>query len=181
MNTLVLFGSPHQDGATKALADAFIDALPQGDTVTWVDSFALAAQPCRDCGGCREIRGCVQPDLDAFYPLLEETDRLVIATPIYNRSFSAPLKTLIDRLQPYWSARFVRGERPPIERPKTAFLLTACESDPSEDGAIVEQQLRPALTVLNAAFVGAVHAVGCRNGHCPPAFLKQAQDLAAKA
>lgn len=178
MNTVILFGSPHKNGATKALADAVLAALPPADTVTWVDTFALEPRPCRDCGFCRTHRGCVQPDLAAFYPLLEEADRLIVATPVYNRSFSAPLKALIDRLQPYWSARFVRGERPPIARAKQAVLLTCCESEPSEDGAVVEQQLRPALTVLNAAFVGAVHATGCHDGVCAPAFLEQARDLA---
>ncbi len=177
MNTVILFGSPHKNGATKALTEALLASLPSTDTVTFVDAFALEPRPCRDCGFCRKHRGCVQSDIAAFYPLLEDADRLIVATPVYNRSFSAPLKTLIDRLQPYWSARFVRGERPPIARAKQAVLLTCCESDPSEDGAMVEQQLRPALTVLNAAFVGAVHATGCHDGMCPPTFLEQAKFL----
>lgn len=165
METVILFGSPHQNGVTAELLNALKTSLPADETLTQVDCFALGAKPCVDCGGCKRQRGCVQHDLDEVYAAIERADRLVVATPIYNRSFSAPLKTVIDRLQPYWCARFVRGEKPPIAKPKQAVLLTTCESAAETgDGAVVEAQLRPALTVLNASFVGAVHASDCGKG-----------------
>lgn len=177
METVILFGSPHKHGVTAELLAAFTASLPQEETITQIDCFALAAAPCRDCGGCKHTRGCVQHDLDEVYAAVERADRLVFATPVYNRSFSAPLKTVIDRLQPYWCARFVRGEKPPIAKPKQAVLLTTCES-PAEsgDGKVVEAQLRPALTVLNATFVGAVHAADCGNG-LPPTAITAAKGL----
>lgn len=178
METLIVFGSPHSVGATARLLQAFTAALPAEETVTVIDCFARPPLPCRDCGGCREEIRCVQRDLDDVYAALERADRLVIATPVYNRSFSAPLKALIDRLQPYWCARFVRGVKPPIARPKQAVLLTTCDSPAARgDGAVVESQLRPALTVLNAAFAGAVHAADCGGG-CHTADLAAAADLA---
>lgn len=175
MNTLVFFGSPHTDGATARLLAAFTAARPM-DHITRIDCFDRQPAPCRDCGACRTAPGCVRHDLDDVYAALPAAHLLVFATPVYNRSFSAPLKTVIDRFQPYWAARFCRNKRPPIAQPKLAVLLTTGDSG-REDGAFLEAQLRPALTVLNASYRGAVHATGCR-GDCRAADRSAAAALA---
>ncbi len=153
---LVLFGSPHKDGATARLLAACLGGIGAA-TLTQFDAFAVTAAPCDDCGCCREVNGCRHRDLDAFYEALEAADVLVIATPVYNRAFPAPLKTMLDRLQRYWSARFVRGVRPPIAVPKKTILLTAAGADRA-DGVYLEKQLAPTLTVLNSAPAVCVHA-----------------------
>lgn len=153
---LILFGSPHQNGATAALLNAALDGI--GDAaVTRFDAFSLNPAPCDDCRRCRVTDGCRHRDLDAFYEALEAADVLVFATPVYNRSFPAPMKAVLDRLQRYWSARFVREIRPPIAKHKTALLLTVGGADRG-DGACLEQQLAPILTILNSAPAVAVHA-----------------------
>ncbi len=153
---LVLYGSPHKEGTTAHLLAACLDGIGEA-AVTRFDAFSLAASPCDDCGVCRETNGCHHRDLDVFYDALEAAEVLVFATPVYNRSFPAPLKAVIDRLQRYWSARFVRGVRPPITTPKKTVLLTAAGADRA-DGVQVETQLAPVLTVLNSAPALAVHA-----------------------
>ena len=153
---LVLYGSPHKDGTTARLLAACLDGIGAA-TVTRFDAFSLAAAPCDDCGVCRKADGCRHRDLDGFYEALEAADVLVVATPVYNRSFPAPLKAVIDRLQRYWSARFVRGVRPPIATHKKAVLLTAAGADRA-DGVQVVTQLAPVLTVLNSTPAIAVHA-----------------------
>ncbi len=156
LRVLVLFGSPHTEGSTARLLTACLEGM--GDVaVTRFHAFDIAAAPCDDCGFCREANGCRHRDLDAFYEALEAADVLVVATPVYNRAFPAPLKTLLDRLQRYWSARFVRGIRPPIARPKKTVLLTAAGADRT-DGHYLAEQLAPTLTVLNSAPALCVHA-----------------------
>ena len=153
---LVLFGSPHPDGATAHLLSACLDGM--GDiTLTRFDAFTTAVAPCDDCGYCREVNGCRHRDLDEFYAALEAAEVLVIATPVYNRAFPAPLKAFLDRLQRYWSARFVRGVRPPIATPKKTVLLTTAGADRA-DGAKLATQLAPTLTVLNSTPALCVHA-----------------------
>lgn len=117
-----------------------------------------AVQPCDDCRWCYAKAGCSKPDLDELYILLEQADVLVIASPVYNLSFTVPLKALLDRTQRYWAARFVRGERPPIQRPKRVVLLTTAEKD-AHGGDMLEQQLKPTLTILNARLAASVHCV----------------------
>lgn len=153
---LILFGSPHTDGATAKLLAACVEGLPTAQ-VTRFDCFALSPAPCDDCRVCRRADGCRHRDLDAFYAALEDADVLIFAAPVYNRSFPAPMKAILDRLQRYWSARFIRGVRPPIQKPKTAVLLTVGGAKRG-DGAFLEQQLAPILTILNSAPALAVHA-----------------------
>lgn len=172
---LILNGSPHSHGATAQLLEAFAEALPETAAVTQVNTFALSPAPCDDCGYCRARDGCAKHDLDEVYALLEQADVLVWATPVYNYGFPAPLKALIDRCQRYWSARFVRQQRPPIARAKQAVLLTTCGEDSSVGGQLLEQQLCPQLTILNAQLVACVHRTGCDSDADAQPALEQAR------
>lgn len=155
---LLLFGSPHKNGSTAQLVKVLREACsPEYVWDIWY-CFDHEVKPCDDCRYCYHNDGCSKTDLDIFYSLLESVDLLVIATPVYNLSYSAPLKTLLDRTQRYWASRFVRGKRPPIQRAKKAILLTVAELD-SDGGNMVERQLRPTLTILNATLTASVHVL----------------------
>ena len=151
--TLILFGSPRRDGVSACLLDVCVGATKNA---TVVDCYKKAVAPCDDCRGCHTRVGCVKRDMDDVYAALEEAERLIFIAPVYNRSFPAPMKAMIDRLQCYWAKRFVHGVRPPIAVPKTALLITAAGSD-RNDGAHLLEQLKPALTVLHVTDVQAVH------------------------
>lgn len=147
-HVLVIYGSPKSDGATKKLCDSYL-AKEGISTYQWYDCFHEMPTPCNDCGYCKTHDGCSKPDLQSFYTALEQCDFLIIATPIYNNSFPAPLKALIDRLQVYYNARFCRGIRPPVRIQKeVALLLTAGGSKDCSE--LIVSQLRPVLTVINA-------------------------------
>lgn len=173
-NLLTILGSPHARGNSARLLAACGQALPAAVwRETAVSAFALNPIPCDDCGYCRLADGCSKPDLKAFYAALESADALIVATPVYNRSFPAPLKALLDRTQRYWSARFVRGVRPPVGRPKRAVLLVSSDSGGEEDARLLEHQLLPTLTILNAKLVGSVYAGNGEDDAC----LQKARDV----
>lgn len=157
MNTVLLFGSPRKHGITAGMTARLLD----GTTHTAFDAYQLSAKPCTDCRGCY-AGPCVHRDLDDFYAALEQADRLVIATPVYHLSFPAPLKAILDRTQPYWAARFVRGVRPPIAVPKQVIVLSHAEKD-AHAGELLIKQLAPALTVLNARIAATVHCTADGN------------------
>lgn len=161
---LVIFGSPHAEGPTARLTGAALAALPEGTRMMLWDCYARMPAPCNDCGYCRRQEGCSKRDLDEFYEDLEAADRLLFATPVYHGSFPAPMKAVLDRLQRYWSARFVLGIRPPIQKPKQGVLLTVSGSPSDEGGRLIERQLAPHLTVLNTVLIGAVHYTGADSG-----------------
>lgn len=154
---LIINGSPHQNGHTARLIAAAREALPAGAAVTQWDCYRQMPVPCDDCGYCRHKDGCSKRDLDEFYTALEQADLLIFASPVYHRSCTGPMKILLDRLQRYWSARFVRGVRPPIPKPKKALLITVSGSPTPEGGGILESQLSPQLTVLNTRLTGGIH------------------------
>ena len=160
-NVLAVLASPRPAGVSARLLDAFLAALPQdsGRAVVRFSCYERRPLPCDDCRYCTKKEGCSKRDLDDFYAALEEADILVIATPVYHLSFPAPLKALIDRLQRYWSARFLLDKRPPIARAKQLVLLTVSGSPSPEGGPLLERQLAPPLTVIHAKQAASVHVL----------------------
>lgn len=156
---LAILGSPRPAGHSAALLDAFLSAFP-AERTTRFSCFERRPHPCDDCRYCAKREGCSKRDLDDFYAALEAADRIVMATPVYNLSFPAPLKALIDRLQRYWSARFLLGKRPPIHRKKALVLLTVSGSSGEEGGPFLEKQLAPPLTVIHASLAASLHVTG---------------------
>ena len=81
--------------------------------------------------------------------MIRRAELLVFATPVYNLTFPAPLKAIVDRFQRYFEARFALGLRPPIEKPKKAALLMTLGSKDMFGAEVVEKQLRMAFSVMN--------------------------------
>lgn len=176
---LAIQGSPHRNGVCARMLDAFLEELPPDAGITRFDCYRRRPVPCDDCRTCARREGCAKRDLDDFYAALEEAALLVIATPVYNLSFPAPLKALIDRLQRYWSARFLLGKRPPIEKEKRLVLLTVSGSPSPEGGGMLERQLAPVLTVIHARQAAAVHALHADSPDFDISpWLKQAREAA---
>ena len=73
---------------------------------------------------------------------------IIIASPVYNMSFPAPMKAIIDRMQRYYSARFFLHKRPPIAKYRPVALLLSAGSK-EEDGVLAAQQLKKIFTVTN--------------------------------
>lgn len=154
---LTISGSPHRDGTSSKMLQCFTELLEDFSVehsflLRRYDAFECGFAPCIDCRACRTFEGCVNPDMDEFYRDFETADGIVIATPIYNLSFPAPLKAILDRTQRYYNARFSLGKRPPIAKHRPAALLMTA-GDPNEDGAIAAQQLRRSFTVTNCTLV----------------------------
>ena len=153
---VLINGSPRADGYIARMTQTFLQACGQPE-VYRVDCFARPILPCDDCRYCHTHAGCAKRDMDEIYRRIEQADRLVFVSPVYHGGFPAPMKALIDRLQCYWAARFVRGESPAAFPPKQAVLLSAGGAPGDAGGKALAEQLRPPLTVLHAALAGTVH------------------------
>ena len=146
----MIFASPRADGNTAALLREFLAEYP-GAEIERFDAYALAAAPCTACGACEKTGKCVARDLDALFAACESCDILVLASPVYNYDFPAPVKAVLDRAQPYYHKNFERGAADPAR--KGYLLLTAgCSGKYAFD--IMERQFRLFCRELGVTFAG---------------------------
>lgn len=179
-SVLVLYGSPHPKGKTWQLYESFARTIPKNADITVYSAYKNRPSPCVDCGFCTRQDGCSQHDLDDFMRAFETCDIIVLVTPVYYNSFPAPLKAVIDRFQRYYSARFSRGIKPPIAKPRLAAVLATCGSDEREGLNEIKEQFKRAATVLNCTMAGAAFARGTDANGVPAKALESARRLGEK-
>ena len=179
---LVLFCSPNSHGHTRMLLDSFLE--PFKGRADWeeareLDLYALAPRPCAGCRQCAQKEACQFDDLDSFDKELRKSDLLVVASPVYNASFPAPMKALLDRTQRYFEARFSLGKQPPVKKHRDAVLLLAMGSEEDFAVEVASYQLKRAFSVMNTRLTGCAvwDATDLGRQHLLPA-QKKAQSLA---
>lgn len=133
MKILVLNGSPRANGATKRMINAFVSGAESvSNQVSVVDVCRKKIAGCLACEYCHD-KGhgtCIQKDdMQEIYELLQETEMLVIASPIYYHGLSGQLKCVIDR---FYSAAYPMK---PKHLKKAAMFLSSGDSD-MYDGAM---------------------------------------------
>ena len=100
MKILVLTGSPHKNGTTNNLTEAFIKgATENGHEVTRIDTAFKDIHPCIACERCHETeKGCVfKDDMEEVNEHLLSADAVVFVSPVYYYDITAFLKSCIDR------------------------------------------------------------------------------------
>ena len=152
-HALVLFSSPHKDGHTKKLLEAFLDGLKGKDwQVKSLDICKVNIHPCIACGYCQKADGCAFRDLDEFDRDLRACDLLLIATPVYNLSFPAQLKAVIDRF--YANNESLMGK-------KKAVFLTAMADEDQKTASGANASFDLMADYLGWEIVGRLNVGGC--------------------
>lgn len=102
MKILILNGSPRPSGNTAAMVAAFSDgAREAGHDVTVVDVCKKKIAGCLACEYCHtkgEGQCIQQDDMQEIYPVLDEAEMIVLASPIYYHSFTGQLQCAINRI-----------------------------------------------------------------------------------
>ena len=137
MEILVLNGSPRPNGNTAAMVEAFVEgAREKGHAVHIVPVCQMHIAGCVACEYCHQERSgherqCVQrDDMQEVYPLLDEAEMIVLASPIYYHNFTGQLQCAISRIYAL--------DKP--KKLKKAALLLSSGSDHVYSGAIFEYQ-----------------------------------------
>jgi len=101
---LGLCGSPRAKATEYALREALRMLEERGfETVYWGVRGKRIGY-CTHCDHCMKGEGCIQrDDVQGLYPLFEEAEGLVIATPVYNGAVSAQIKAVMDRTRALFS------------------------------------------------------------------------------
>lgn len=102
MKIIILNGSPRPNGNTTAMIEAYkTGAERAGHHVTVFDVCRMNIKGCLACEHChtKEFRKCVQQDdMWKIYPVLDEAEMIVLASPIYYHGFSGQLQCAINRI-----------------------------------------------------------------------------------
>lgn len=129
---IVLNGSPRKNGNTSALIREFTKgAEKKGHTVETFFLNSMDIHGCRGCygGGKDPSSPCViKDDMEQIYPVYNEADIVVVASPLYFWGISGQLKTAFDRL--FAVAEGAEGFHSPK---KDSVLLMAAESTEYEE------------------------------------------------
>ena len=101
MKILVLNGSPHLNGATSDMVNAFAQGAKEaGHEVEIINVAHKNIHGCMACEYCREKEQgicCQKDDMQAIYPEILSSDMVVFASPIYYFTLSAQLQAAIHR------------------------------------------------------------------------------------
>jgi multimeric flavodoxin WrbA len=97
---LVVVGSGIKKGNTDKLADAFIKGAEEaGHIVTKVFLGDKTINGCTGCNACRWGKPCVlKDDMQDIYPLYQQCDTVVLASPLYFWTITARIKAFLERL-----------------------------------------------------------------------------------
>jgi hypothetical protein len=109
MKVVAFNGSPRVDGNTDILLGETLGAIQEaGSTITVFRLNDMNLKPCQNCGGCEKTGVCViEDDMKEIYTAIRETDRVVVASPIFFFGLSAQTKIMIDRCQALWCEKYL--------------------------------------------------------------------------
>lgn len=126
MRTLGIAGSPRESGNTRILLEkALAGAESAGAKVEEVVLNDSDFCPCQECGGCDDTGECIyEDDMHALYEKLMETDRIILASPIFFGSLPAQVKMMIDRCQCLWVAKYVLKKAQPEKKKRKGVFIS---------------------------------------------------------
>lgn len=95
---LGICGSPRKQATEYVLQEALSMMEEKGFETKFFTVRGKNIGPCRHCDYCMREKECIlKDDMYQVYPLIQEAQGLIMATPIYNGGLSANLKAVMDR------------------------------------------------------------------------------------
>lgn len=135
MKITMLFGSPHKQGTTNVLAEAFMKGAQEaGHEVTRLNLAQMKIGGCMACDYCsRTKQGCIQKDdMQQVEPAVEQAQLIVLATPLYYYGMSAQLKAAIDRFYSFSG---------PLREKKVVLLAACADGEGAMDALLAHYEI----------------------------------------
>jgi multimeric flavodoxin WrbA len=100
MKVLGIEGSPRKNGNTEKLVRRILDGAEEAGAETdFIKLVELSINHCRGCGTCRGTGECVQKDdMDKVVEAIQQSDVIVLGSPIYVWQVTGITKDFMDRL-----------------------------------------------------------------------------------
>ena len=156
MNILAINASPRK-GNTEFMLDVLLDSARENNAETEI--IELRKKNIKFCSGgdncCPKTGRCyIDDDMPEIYKKLEQADIIILASPTYFSNVSARMKNFMDRCNPYYFNKKLKG--------KKAFLLGVG----GEETSIKEMLniMKTFLNLLEIGHIGSYSAVADKAG-----------------
>lgn len=151
MKILAIHGSPRKGNSEILLNEALKHCKKNFVEIDFINPCNLNISGCTACDGCRHTGQCIiSDDMEIVYPLLKQSDRVIIASPIFFFGIPAQLKTMIDRCQCLWYEKYVLKRSKEDTRNKKALVILVGGMKKGEIGVTcAEATLKAFLRTIN--------------------------------
>ena len=169
---VIISSTPRKNGNSSILCDEFMRGAQEAGHD--VEKISLAKQEINYCTGCCSCIGkpgkCVQQDdMNEILGKILAADVMVLASPVYFRSFNGQMKTFIDRICPiypmihnkdvYFIASAAGGSLPVNSTFDSFRVFTDC-LDVQEKGTVSVTGLWDAGNVTNTSVMKDAYKLG---------------------
>ena len=108
MKILAIHGSPRKGNTEILLNEAIKNCEKTIHEITIINPCYLNISGCTACDECKDTGQCIiRDDMERVYPLLRDSDRIIIASPIFFFGIPGQFKLIIDRCQCFWYEKYV--------------------------------------------------------------------------
>ena len=91
-------GSPRAGATEYVLKEALKMVEDEGFKTNFYSVRDRKINFCTHCDYCLQNKGCIfKDDMETLYPLMEEAEGIIFASPVYNGGITAQSKAVIDR------------------------------------------------------------------------------------
>ncbi|MDD2553360.1 MAG: flavodoxin family protein [Desulfotomaculaceae bacterium] len=154
MKILGISGSKRKKGNTSILVqEALQGAQKEGAKTELIFLGDYAIKGCLGCEGCKDTYRCViDDDMQKIYPLLLESDGIILGSPTYFYNISADMKAFIDRC--YCFEVFAEEDRScwssinEARGGKYAAVIAVCEQQDEKDMGFASEAMCLSLQAL---------------------------------
>lgn len=158
MDKVIAFmGAARKNKHTDQTLDCFLSGLDEAN-IAYEKIYLrdLNISGCIDCRACFRTGQCaVKDDMEELYQKIDESNGIVIASPIYFNSVSAFTKAFIDRTQRYYGIKFGYGrEKIDIIDKKGYFITTGGAKYTTDQFLYSFPVIDYAFKAVNAQYVG---------------------------
>jgi NAD(P)H-dependent FMN reductase len=163
--TLVaLDGSPVHGGSIELLLDAVCrGAESAGGRAVRFRCYDLDVKPCISCGPEPTAGFCIyHDDMDPIYAALRDAHAVVVGSPVYFDTVSAPLKLVMDRCNCITMLMHSGEFRPAWPRTRRAAFVVACGARHRWD--LAERSVRGYFKWVGREVGGDDRLAACRRG-----------------
>ncbi|MBM3252849.1 MAG: flavodoxin family protein [Candidatus Omnitrophica bacterium] len=151
---LGILGSPRIGGNNEVLLRKVLSHLNNARRKTQLIKLRdLDIAPCNSCNGCYNSARCViKDDIEKVFKKIEDSDVIILGSPVFFLGVSAQTKILVDRSQPKWIEKYILKKTIGPSKTKKGIFISIRGGKGKEIFRCVEKPIRAFFDVHNIKY-----------------------------